>query len=89
MHFVLLQQLAPFVLSMFLFQFQRFQNLGVFLGNLWIIGCTIINIAQYSECFFASAVLVQVARRFGESKNKDNDELSHINDLEKGDSQTE
>jgi hypothetical protein len=47
---------------MLLLDFQRLKDLTILFCNLRIVGRSIVDIAQNGQRFFATAVLVEVAR---------------------------
>lgn len=54
---------------MLLLDFERFENFGILLCNLWIVRGAIVNITQNRECFFAATMFVQIPWRLGESED--------------------
>lgn len=76
LHPVFLEQLTPLVFAMLLLNLERLQDLTILLCNFRVIRRPVIHVAKDGQRLFASAMLVEISRRLGQSKDENYDSLA-------------
>ena len=75
LHLIALEKLRPLVFTGLFLNLQRFEDFAVLLGDLFILWCAVVHIAENLESLFVATVFVEVAGRFGQAEDKDDDDL--------------
>lgn len=75
--FVFLEELLPRIASCLGFQADGFENVALFLENLWMIRFFVVDVTEYLESLCVLPVVVEVSRGLWKPKDDKDDNLKY------------